>query len=198
MESLARETTLEPTQADDTTTCARSGSSGRSVPWQRVQATDVEAPTAGSAVPGDAKGVPDPTTGVVGLMPVPLEVPFALPRVDRPPASRFELLQQFEGTVLSVDDEGFRARLVDRTTPSHAPEIATFDLSDVSDDDRALLEPGAVFYWSLGYRVHPWGQRERASPLTFRRLPAWSRADLAAAEGLSAQWASLLSGDGPR
>jgi hypothetical protein len=82
-------------------------------------------------------------------------------------------LQEWEGTVDSIGDRTFVARLVDRTSPG-PDEEAEFDIDEVSRGDRDLLAPGAIFYWSIGYRDSASGSRSRTSLLTFRRLPAWT------------------------
>jgi hypothetical protein len=122
--------------------------------------------------------------------------PVALPpwiELNRRP--RFEVLQAFEGTVTELTELGFVARLVDRTDPRRPSEYGDFDLQDVSDADQPLVQPGAVFYWTIGYRVHPWGQKERSGPLVFRRLPAWTGRDLERAKGQAKAWRYLLGED---
>ena len=85
--------------------------------------------------------------------------------------------ERWEGVVLRVESDVFRARLVDldRQTPDEEAEVY---LSEVSDDDRVLVEPGAVFYWSIGYYTDRTGQRMRRSLVRFRRLPAWTKREL--------------------
>lgn len=95
------------------------------------------------------------------------------------PSSRvvFEALQKWEGRVLSRTDSTFVAvvsDLVDGVTE----EQAEFEIDDVTKEDRPLVQPGAIFYWSIGYRVELSGERSRVSILVFRRLPAWSELDL--------------------
>ena len=48
-------------------------------------------------------------------------------------------------------------------------------------EDLDLLEPGAVFYWNIGYRDRPSG-RERISTIRFRRLPVWTADELKVAD----------------
>lgn len=91
---------------------------------------------------------------------------------------RVELLQQWEGVVEEVEGEEFFARLSDRTNPAREQEVATFECAEVSTDDLPLLVPGAVFYWSISYRVARHGQKTRTSSIKFRRLPAWSANDI--------------------
>jgi hypothetical protein len=89
---------------------------------------------------------------------------------------RFHALQQWEGVVDGVNDGSFVARLVDRTA-GEPDEEAEFDLAEVPAGDRDLVVPGAVFYWSVGYRTSATGTRLRASIMSFRRLPAWTEAE---------------------
>ena len=114
----------------------------------------------------------DQTTGPRVLPPHQRITPPVLIR-RRPEEARFIALQRWEGTVLKVDGDTFWARLVDLRTQT-ADEEAELFVEDVSDSDRSLLREGAVFYWSIGYRDHVTGQRERTSTLRFRRLPQWS------------------------
>lgn len=109
-----------------------------------------------------------------------------------------EVLQLFEGTVLSIGEGEFTARLVDRTDPSASPEVATFFMSRVSVTDRALVSIGAVFDWSIGYRTRPWGQRERSQFLRFRRPAVWTRTDLEHARTQAHVWAQLFGVDEAR
>ena len=92
------------------------------------------------------------------------------------PRTRFDALQKWEGRVLEVRDTTFSAVVVDIREVTE--EQAEFDLEEVSPDDIGMVEPGAVFYWSIGYRTDPSGERSRCSVLVFRRLPAWSARDL--------------------
>jgi hypothetical protein len=105
------------------------------------------------------------------------------PRITRlpevPPADyRFALLQQWEGVVQEVTGDEFSAVVRDLTDPNHAEEEAVLAIQEVTPDDLPLLAPGAIFYWSIGYRTSRVGQVDRVSTIRFRRLPAWSRLDL--------------------
>lgn len=98
------------------------------------------------------------------------------------PQVEFRLLQQWEGTVVCLPGATFSAALRDLTDPKRPRELATFDIAEVSQDDRELLAPGAVFYWALGYETSETGQRSRVSRMRFRRLPLWTRRDIASIE----------------
>jgi hypothetical protein len=41
--------------------------------------------------------------------------------------------------------------------------------------DRPLLEPGSVFYWSIGHETTAGGQLCRVSEIRVRRTPVWSQ-----------------------
>ncbi|MCJ2102701.1 hypothetical protein [Methylobacterium sp. E-046] len=92
-------------------------------------------------------------------------------------------LQEWEGYVVELAGDNFTAKLVDRTAgQSSEEEIAEFPIADLSENDRKLLRPGAVFRWVIGYQRSIGGQRRRVSQLVFRRMPSWSRRDLSRAK----------------
>jgi hypothetical protein len=96
-------------------------------------------------------------------------------------ASVLQPLQSWEGVVLDVREDSFLVRLVD-ATGDHADEELELGKEDLSEFDLSLLQPGAIFYWTIGYRQQvPRGGRERVSRIRFRRLPAWSQRELTAA-----------------
>lgn len=112
--------------------------------------------------------------------PWPVVPPVALPQRSQS-QPRFDALQKWQGQVSEVTNSTFTALLLDLLEPS-VEEEAEFDLEEVSRGDLDLVEPGAVFYWSVGYRTEPSGERSRSSVLVFRRLPAWTDRDLQRAQ----------------
>jgi hypothetical protein len=109
----------------------------------------------------------------------PLRIP--RPIVDAQPSRLgFILLQKWEGTVLEADDSSFTAKLVDGTgnLPAHD---AVFARAELPEDEQSLVEEGAPFVWTLGYRKIG-GTRERASVIYFRRLPPWNQAEITIAK----------------
>jgi hypothetical protein len=93
------------------------------------------------------------------------------------------VLQDWEGAVDSIGPETFRARLRDRTKEeAYASEIVELPVADVSDDDRELLRPGAIFYLTVGRLTRASGRQDRVGRLVFRRLPAWTASALHSAE----------------
>jgi hypothetical protein len=114
--------------------------------------------------------------------------------VSPPPVPRakefFRAIQKWEGNVLEVGAEVFRARLV--STFGEGPDQeAEIYLEEVDCEDQALVHVGAVFYWTIGYLDRPAG-RLRGSILRFRRLPALSEAELEAARREAEKLESLF------
>ncbi len=94
----------------------------------------------------------------------------------------FAPLQEWEGYVQSVSDNEFTASLFDITNKRETEdEEADFSIDDLTEDDKKLLKPGAVFRWLIGYR-NIGGTKERSSKIVFRRLPQWTDSDFDAAE----------------
>ncbi len=87
----------------------------------------------------------------------------------------FAAMQEWEGVVVQVCDEVFLAELIDITAGAVEPEeTAEVLISDVQDDDRARLKPGAIFRWVVGYHRSPAGQKTRGSRIYFRRTSGQS------------------------
>ena len=98
----------------------------------------------------------------------------------------FIALQEWEGTVTSVGNEGFTARVMDLTHPEgHPDEEAEFPMSELSDDDISLVTPGAFFRWSVGITRLPGGGKRPTSQIVFRRLPKWTRRDIARSDAVA-------------
>jgi hypothetical protein len=120
-----------------------------------------------------------------------IPMPGALPRIEPTPTPRFQVLQKWEGVVLDVTPDSFHARLTDLT--GNAPqEEAELLLEDVPPDDRELVAPGGIFYWSVGYLDVFSGQRMRSSAMRFRRLPSWGSAEITAARNRARSLAEEL------
>lgn len=94
----------------------------------------------------------------------------------------FTLLQEWEGYVISINDDEFTASLLDLTKGKNIEqEEADFSIDDLTQDDKKLLKPGAVFRWIIGYRSIG-GTKERISKIVFRRMPQWTAKDLQTAQ----------------
>jgi hypothetical protein len=94
--------------------------------------------------------------------------------------NRFIDLQKWEGIVLHVSENSFIGRLIDLTQDDQDIE-AEFSVEEVHHEDKPLLTPGAIFYWTIGYKEDR-GQRIRASMIRFRRLPTWQKEEIEAAK----------------
>jgi hypothetical protein len=126
------------------------------------------------------------TTDYAGALPsgaVPLSATLRprMPTVTKGNGPSLQIRQLWEGTVTELRDDGFVATLSDRTKPSNPDEQAVFEFEyvEVSDDDRHLISPGSVFYWTIGTERTPAGQVKNVSSVEFRRSPAWTRGALA-------------------
>jgi hypothetical protein len=82
--------------------------------------------------------------------------------------------------------------LRDLTSPAQPEEQATFSMDAVPEPDCSLVALGAVFYWVIGYEVTITGTRKTVSMLRFRRLPAWTKADILSAKQEAKRLARLF------
>jgi len=90
-----------------------------------------------------------------------------------PPFKEYsKAIQKWEGKVISLSGDTFRATLSPLVGDKIDQEAEIY-IEDVTPDERPFIEPGAVFYWSIGYIERPSGRR-RESVLRFRRLPMWT------------------------
>ncbi|MHA1216350.1 MAG: hypothetical protein ACTSPX_03370 [Candidatus Thorarchaeota archaeon] len=89
--------------------------------------------------------------------------------------------RHWRGCVLSVGDDAFVAKLtpLGRQGPVQEAEIRL----DKVGDDRELVEPGAVFYWTV---------TEHESVIRFQRLPPWAEDEIKAAEVRARELLELL------
>jgi hypothetical protein len=83
---------------------------------------------------------------------------------------RFRLLQKFEAVVVERLEDSFIARFSDPSRDG-IEEEAEIAFGEISESDLPLVQPGAVFYWSIGYERKSFGQVSRVSLIRFRRLP---------------------------
>lgn len=102
----------------------------------------------------------------------------------------FRAIQKWQGYVIDLGEDKFTARLVPIVGEGPDQEAEIY-VEEIDRDDRALIEPGAVFYWSIGYLDGPSG-RLRASVIRFRRLPVWTGLELQNAEAEAAKLRGLL------
>ncbi len=110
--------------------------------------------------------------GVKNKFEPPMTVDFRAIRADSTP------LQIWEGTVIEVDHKAsvmhveLNAKI--GQIPRHTGEI---DLEWVTEQDKDLVNPGAVFYLTL-YKRTERGSIQNSQELRFRRRPSWSAEQL--------------------
>jgi hypothetical protein len=112
---------------------------------------------------------------------------------DGPPAVRREV---WEGSVLGVDYDVFRAELMSwtRSVDGGDRPCIYFERAAVSDVDKALVEPGALF-WLVEERVTERdGHTVAQSQIRFRRIfatKAWSYSPHDELETVREEWDEL-------
>jgi len=88
---------------------------------------------------------------------------------------RVKVLQQWECVVVGVYDDIVSCEMFDLTDDTSPQEFADVYLAEFSPFDRPLLAEGAVFYWSVGYKVRASGTIIKTSELRVRRMPKLSK-----------------------
>ena len=86
----------------------------------------------------------------------------------------YKILQKWEGCVEEVKEDTFSAMLYDLQDLSAPDYFCEIYLEEISEADKELVQPGAVFYWHIFYKEEA-GRKSRESLIRFRRLP-WSKA----------------------
>jgi hypothetical protein len=108
------------------------------------------------------------TSSEIVINPYIIPSKFTSPRVRSTDASyKFLALQKWEGCVVQICDGEFEAQLKDITNGG-ADEFVKMSLDDIEDNERTLVAPGAVFYWSIGYETMK-GTRRKISFVKFKR-----------------------------
>ncbi|MCW9057284.1 MAG: hypothetical protein OQL11_00195 [Gammaproteobacteria bacterium] len=83
----------------------------------------------------------------------------------------FQMLQLWEGYVVSVSDEEMLCRIFDKTNEENPVEEVSIPLKEVEPAELPLVYAGSVFYWSIRYADQRGRGRARESLIRFRRLP---------------------------
>lgn len=111
-----------------------------------------------------------------------------LPRLAKTMQPQIEAAvpQIWEGTVLAVNEAGGSLRASLRAKrgeiEDHVGEIA---FEWVMDQDRDLVAPGAVFYLTIYKSRLRGGTVLNSQELRFRRLPAWTKQQVAKVQELA-------------
>lgn len=87
-------------------------------------------------------------------------------------------IEMWEGEVKSVDATLKTMHVYLRSKIGHtADHSAEIDLEYVAEQDKDLVRPGAVFYWTI-FKTTNTGSVWNSQELRFRRRPNWSQAQL--------------------
>lgn len=117
-----------------------------------------------------------------GLAVVRPEVPPYLPERFR----SFYARHEWAGRVTAIHKHELDARLRNLTTGGR--EVATIDLDEISQEDRARMRVGSVFHWVIGYERSVSGTRSDVSRIVFLNPPRLTLRDLERGR----QWADRL------
>ena len=78
----------------------------------------------------------------------------------------------WKGLITRIDSNSFSCRLYDLDERNETYETANFIIdSIISDEDKPLLEVGAIFYWSVGSIIRN-GTKKNQSEIRMRRVAA--------------------------
>jgi hypothetical protein len=114
-----------------------------------------------------------------GTTPISSSPEAALPTADVPVhESTSTPIEIWEGKVLSVDGVG-QSMYVSLSSKmgKYADHSAKIDFEWISEQDKSLVRPGAIFYWIL-YKETRHGSIRNSQELRFRRFPTWSRTQI--------------------
>ena len=122
-----------------------------------------------------------------------------LPRVITPLSQKQNLVEDvrqiFAGFVTNIGDYEITARISDVTDPSKPDEEIVFDINEIDERELYLVEPGAQFYWHIGYKQGHKVSRQRFSIIRFRRLPPWTKDELESSKEIAEEYAEFFKGD---
>ena len=105
---------------------------------------------------------------------------------------REDIKQKWSGVVIAVDDEELTVRLEDLTNCDNPNEIVVLSRDEIDNNDQNLIQPGALFYWYIGYRQGIKYSKERISIIRFRRLPHWTKREIEEADKLAEDYAEFF------
>ncbi len=105
---------------------------------------------------------------------------------------REEIKQQWSGVVVSANENDLTVQLQDLTNPQNPNEIIVLSRDEIDNKDQSLIQTGAQFYWSIGYRQGIKLSKQRFSNIRFRRLPKWTAREIKAAEILTEEYADFF------
>lgn len=81
--------------------------------------------------------------------------------------ARFLITSKWEGVILSIQDSEVVSKLYDASTGDYYEH--TFNVEDLSEDDRGLVQEGALFYFYDGRSTTARGTQKNDQLIKFRR-----------------------------
>lgn len=111
------------------------------------------------------------------------------------PEAKEIIKQKWLGTVKEFSNGEITAILEDQSNRDNPLEEVVFSVEELTDYDVPLVEPGAVFYWHIGYFDAAKKGRTRFSKIRFRRLPAWTPKEIEAAKMEALEYEAFFSAD---
>ena len=104
------------------------------------------------------------------------------------------ILQEWEGSVVELNDDDFVAHLIDLTRDPdvnvyEVEEEAVIPYVELSQDDRLQIQVGSILRWVIGYQLTPGGTRTRFSRIVLRDLPVVTEQDLVRGK----EWAEQIA-----
>ena len=95
-----------------------------------------------------------------------------------------QLLAEWHGQVTRLGANTFTAELKGRhgSGVAGSEDEAIIPLEDVREEDSELVRIGAFFRLCISYEVNSGGSKRRFTEVIFRRMPAYRREELAAAQ----------------
>jgi hypothetical protein len=103
----------------------------------------------------------------------------------------FKKTQNWIGYVEAINEQGFTAKLVDKSN-SGTYEIAQFNFDEISKSDMELISKGAIFYWSVGFENKN-GQIEKVSLIRFKRSIDFTENDIDNISDKASEYAKNLN-----
>jgi hypothetical protein len=123
--------------------------------------------------------------------------PFKFPALPAP-SFRSQTLRVWEGVIVDLGTAKFKAVLTDVEHPGFGRESGEFYLTEVSENDRELVQLGAVFYWYVGVEITKSHRLKEVTALRFRRLPGWSAQQVKSVEEEAGRLEELFGSKGRR
>jgi len=137
----------------------------------------------GTLTPVSSTAVPAPAKHIRKFAKGTLPADSRAPRVAGQVTAYTAPIEVFEGTVRSVD-RGAEVMYVTLTSKTRdvSDHAADIGFAWVNPQDLDLVAPGAVFYLSL-YKERRGGTIRNTEELRFRRMPTWTRGQIARVRG---------------